>query len=688
MIKKFTKCCVFVLILLFSLMMTQVFAAEGEETTYEAKIIIYGTDIEYNFETVEEAFSAIEAKESENIGKGYILLQLLKDVEVDTTLVAKTKQTNVQIEMNGCSITSSADPVMEIKVPISGITNEKETPCSIIQKNVSTVSETSPNTIIYAPTGAMALNINATNVTFGDGTGTAVNSSAMMPYGIGDGIFLGKMILNKYGVYPSIVGGLFSEDPTPYIDTNAYVALKNDEGLYYLETFHAATVDPTSGDIIKKYGLAQDAIDAAEVGGRVEVLKQYYPPKTVVISSDDILTFDLAGFQFTGVAAPNSAIVVKGDSLIQNKGKLSIVDIYDADEDPGALNFVSSENYEGEVFCTILNQGELALNDINVSVNYNQPNYKGNIYTLCNDSSNSDAIIYIDSASKVCGLKLEPEEPTTEDDGLLLDPEVGAVGKYPAIMTKGNHDYKNEVHIGYVGSDGQENTEDDDTVTYYVENSVIGEVEDVFDADGNYTTTFYLNNGKDLQKRNISVKKDGVELEFEYDSETNTLTIPAVNFTDDADSIEIRLKHEVTYIADGETVEVLYVIHGEDATAPEVPEKEGYTGEWDKDGKKIIEDTTITAIYTEFPQDNEDEEQIEEEKNDEDDKKEEGTEEELDENGNVNNAEREDEKEETDLIDTGDNSNIELWTTLLVVSIAVLMISVRYACKTKYKARH
>ena len=681
MIKKFTKCCVFMIILLFSLMMTQVFAVDAEEATYEAKIIINGADVEYNFETVEEAFSAIEEKETENSDKGnvYITLQLLKNVEVDTTLVAKTKKMNVQIDMNGCSITSSADPVMEIKVPISGITNTKETPCSVVQKNVTTVSETSPNTVIYVPTGAMSLMLSAKNVTFGDGTGTAVNSSVMLPMSIGDGIFLGKMILAKPMFGAAISGGLFSEDPTPHIDTNAYDAVKNDDGLYYLETFHAATVDVTTGDIIKKYGLAQDAVDAAEVGGRIEILKQYYPPKTVVISADDILTFDLAGFQFTGAASSNAANRVEGNSLINNKGKLSIVDVYDADEDSGALNFVYTDDYTGECFCTILNQGELTLEAISVSVNYNQPGYKGNIYTMCNDSSNSDAIIYIDAASKVCGLKLEPEEPETNDDGLLLDPEVGAVGKYPAIMTKGNDNYNNEVHIGYAGSDGQDNTEDDDTVIYYVENCIIGEVEDVFDTDGNYTTTFYLNNGKDLQKKNISVKKDGVEIEFEYDSKTDTLTIPATNFTDGADTIEIRLKHEVTYVADGETVGVLYVIHKEDATAPKVPEKVGYTGEWDKDGKKIIEDTTITAVYTAIPQ--EDELIEKEENSEEDDKKEEATEEEE----NVNNAKRED---ETELIDTGDHSNIELWTTLLVVSIGVLMISVRYMGKRRYKAKH
>lgn len=734
MIKKITKCCLFILILLFNLLIVKVFANNVEESTYEAKIIINGTNIEYNFETIEEAFSMLEAKESENLDKGniYITLQLLKDVDVDTTLVAKTKRTNMEIDMNGFNIISSADPVIEIKVPISGITNVRGTPCSIVQKNVNEVSLSSPNTIIYVPAGVMSLMINAENVTFGDGIGTAVNSSAMMPMSIQKGTFLGKMILEKPMFGAAISGGLFLEDPTPHIDTNAYVALKNTEGLYYLETFHAATADPISGDIIKKYGLAQDAVDAAEIGGLIKVLKQYYPPKTVVISPDDILTFDLAGFQFTGAASPDSALCVEGTSLINNKGKLSIID---SDKiDPGAFNFVYDDDFTDECFCTILNEGELNLNDISVSVNYNQPNYNGNIFTLCNDSSNSDAVMYIDSASRIGGLKLEPEDPAT--------------GKYPAIMTKGNGNYKNAIHIGYKGNDGNENTQDDDTVIFYMENSIIGEVMDVFDNNGNYTTTLYLNNGKDLQKRNISIKKDGNEIDFEYDSETNTLTIPANNFTEGADVLEISLKYEVTYIVDGQIVEVVTIEHGKDVILPAILEKYGYIAKWDKEGKKIVEDTIITAVYTEISKDDENNEDKEEDKVIEDEIDEEGkteegkneenkTEEDKTEEDKIiedeiekedkteenkiseDEIEKEDKSEEEKLdekdknkdnkiekvdnaqskkegnkaiVDTGDHSNIELWTALLVVSFLILIISLKYDRKhqfiTKYKAKH
>ena len=59
--------------------------------------------------------------------------------------------------------------------------------------------------------------------------------------------------------------------------------------------------------------------------------------------------------------------------------------------------------------------------------------------------------------------------------------------------------------------------------------------------------------------------------------------------------------HTVTYVADGEVVSTQEVAHGMDATAPQIPEKTGYTQiapYWDHDGKNITADTTITAVYT------------------------------------------------------------------------------------------
>ncbi len=45
------------------------------------------------------------------------------------------------------------------------------------------------------------------------------------------------------------------------------------------------------------------------------------------------------------------------------------------------------------------------------------------------------------------------------------------------------------------------------------------------------------------------------------------------------------------------------VEHGGNATAPEIPAKDGYMAQWGADGKNITADTTIEAVYTAIPVD-------------------------------------------------------------------------------------
>ncbi len=65
--------------------------------------------------------------------------------------------------------------------------------------------------------------------------------------------------------------------------------------------------------------------------------------------------------------------------------------------------------------------------------------------------------------------------------------------------------------------------------------------------------------------------------------------------------ITVYKTYTVTFKIDGEAVGTETVGHGKDATAPAIPEKEGYTQTaptWDKDGKNITADTEINAVYT------------------------------------------------------------------------------------------
>ncbi len=63
-------------------------------------------------------------------------------------------------------------------------------------------------------------------------------------------------------------------------------------------------------------------------------------------------------------------------------------------------------------------------------------------------------------------------------------------------------------------------------------------------------------------------------------------------------TVTVMKNYTVTYKVDGETIYTETVGHGKDATLPAVPNKEGYSGVWDSDGKNITADTTVTAVYS------------------------------------------------------------------------------------------
>ena len=65
--------------------------------------------------------------------------------------------------------------------------------------------------------------------------------------------------------------------------------------------------------------------------------------------------------------------------------------------------------------------------------------------------------------------------------------------------------------------------------------------------------------------------------------------------------VKVMKNYTVTFKVDGETVSTETVGYGKNATLAAVPEKDGYIGKWDSDGKNITGDTTISAVYTVIP---------------------------------------------------------------------------------------
>ncbi|MBQ8857943.1 MAG: hypothetical protein IJ024_07355 [Lachnospiraceae bacterium] len=98
-----------------------------------------------------------------------------------------------------------------------------------------------------------------------------------------------------------------------------------------------------------------------------------------------------------------------------------------------------------------------------------------------------------------------------------------------------------------------------------------------------------------------SVKLSSGEYTIDVDNKTHTIVATDLAGNKVEYKIGVYKTYTVTYVLDDEVYHVEEVGYGEDATAPAVPEKDGYTATWDKDGKAIKSDTEIHAVYTEVP---------------------------------------------------------------------------------------
>lgn len=155
-----------------------------------------------------------------------------------------------------------------------------------------------------------------------------------------------------------------------------------------------------------------------------------------------------------------------------------------------------------------------------------------------------------------------------------------------------------------------------------------------------------------------SLKIDGVETQYapgepsiyitpDNAEHTITVTDKAGNVT--KYTITVYKNYTVTYKVDGKILDTQIVGHGTDAILPTVPAKDGFVGKWDGKGKNITADTEIHAVYTavaELPK-----------------------------------------PDDTDSPQTGNDSMIWLWMTLLYVSGSAIIMLTVVNRKRRYTAK-
>ena len=82
----------------------------------------------------------------------------------------------------------------------------------------------------------------------------------------------------------------------------------------------------------------------------------------------------------------------------------------------------------------------------------------------------------------------------------------------------------------------------------------------------------------------------------EWDHDGKNITVDTV-----INAVYTINKYTVTFTADGKVLGNVEVEHGKDVEMPATPAKDGYTAKWDHDGKCITADTTIRVVYTPIP---------------------------------------------------------------------------------------
>ncbi|MBO5287349.1 MAG: hypothetical protein J6B34_04415 [Clostridia bacterium] len=248
-------------------------------------------DVEYA--TLQEAVDVAITKVSQ--GPQYI--NVIRDIELDTTVVIPKPSGNafaIVIELNGHTITSSASTVIQSNSFLGLMDNASENAGSIIC--------TAENGTVIESSSMLSVMGVKKETTIGNGTGYAIKSTGFY-CDISDGTYLGSIQMVPAPPMSVIRNGVFSEDPSPYVDSKScHVVCEN--GLYV-----ATDCEAKIGD--EWYENIEDAFSEANDGDTITVLKQ----NSICVTIEKDITLDLNGCLLTCADNTTNITVAKGAKL-------------------------------------------------------------------------------------------------------------------------------------------------------------------------------------------------------------------------------------------------------------------------------------------------------------------------------------------------------------------------------------
>lgn len=502
------------------------------------------------------------------------------NVGADTTsVVIEDLDSTVEYEIKVCAVNAVGDGAYSTAVSV--------TPNALVKYNIWVLGEqfTEKNLVVYGDAGTATYDPDSNTLTldnftyegggFDSGglsaliyTRTAtlnmalIGENSLVNTDAGADEKLGSMC-----VY--IAGGSLSIEGTGSLTAVGGDASDYAYGFYIRKdlTIKNCTVDVSSGDgnisdAIVVFGNTElaDAKVTASGGDAKYAYGMQCTGSVSVVRSELAVSAGEGAVDSVGVVF-NGAFTVEDSTLNVTAGKAedNSVGIF-------AYRITPSLSIKGS-FVTVVS-GEACANSIGIYGDYQNPNFSIDESTVIVTSGTSDV--------NSCAIYTTGDILLGEGTAILA-PAGGKVYKGNASYIANEDDkFATNVVIGPVTYTAV--WQNDDGVSY--------------EKNFEYGEVITIPNGELFEE---TFRKAGYTLTgWQGYTEGMTMPVDGVTFT----AIYTENQYTVSLMDGNTEIGSLSVNHGEDATLPAIPKKDGYVGKWDGDGKNITADTVISVVYT------------------------------------------------------------------------------------------